>query len=769
VPTTGIQFGSTSWYQAEIVPGTDPPRGMSNEESWDRLTDELALSPDGITLDFYHGYSGNNVSGPSYPALPTSVNNSDALKLARDHGAVDCELSIKTDWELTSGRQSDAFWANRLTLLMTNIDTYAPGWAPNVRFVLNHEPENAPIADPRTNQAAAEAAAGRWRSVVKALAEAVWAYELAAGRSANPKFRPQLTFMGYNSKVRKTTGTRFSGLLHPTFWDPAFTASQKANDIIVTGDIYPKLDASGNIVVRDNDDQAVGAQAKMFDDYHALGYRQFGFSEFCFNTDEPGVNHETKVRDAWRGYDDNGVAVAGSLGDYLRGTNHNIVYFSAFERHFTGPETVAGQNSALHRSMTRMQGFKDLVNDLRVAAPPPTDPTPALPTAPGDYWIEVSDRWDSTLRGSNVIELRVDAYRPPDVNGNRLLVASDLPVDPDSATITMDGESEVRRTVELTISDPTLVPTSAAFSGVDRGSWLTPHGTELHITRGFRYPDGTTEMVPVGVFRIDRPSTPLTGAVRITGVDYSRQLAEDLFVRTAQSASGQTAQALITTLIQDSVLGAEVISTITGTTAARRATWEQGTSRWEAIHELALSIGADVAVRPDGAFVIRKMPVITNAPVWSISIGDTGVLVAGVEDWDRERVYNAIVARGEGGTGAAPVQAIEYDTAAGSPTLWGGPFGRRPKVYSSPLLATVQQCRDAAKTILARTISPSRILDVTCIPNPALDFGDVVEVVLPAAVQGGIARVERHMVWGYTMPLGLGAMDLRLYSSNPGL
>jgi hypothetical protein len=605
-------------------------------------------------------------------------------------------------------------------------------------------------------------------------------------------FIPQIQFMGFNSKYG-LGGNRLSKWLEPEHWDPDFTTEQRATKIVVTGDIYPKLNANGELLANYlNEDQRLPAQARMFADYYNLGYRIFGFSEFCFNTMQCNDgNSETKIRDLWRGYNASNVAITGSLGHYLRNPTHsslpgvvfNIKYFSAFERHFSGPEGVAGENSTLHRSMTRMQGFKDLVTDLRGAAPAPDpDPDPAPepgdplfpdpgePTPPGQYWIQVSPRWNQATRTSNVIELRVDAYTAPQPNtGERGIIATDLPVDPESATITMDGESEVRRTCELIISDPTLVPTIAQFAKSNRGSWLTPHGTELHISRGFRYPDGTVETVPVGVFRIDRPSTPLLDAVRVHGTDYSRQIAEDRFIRTAQSISGAATVSEITRLIKASIPGVEVYDHSRNRTVGRRVTWEQDTSPWQAVTELALSIGVDVACRPNGQFVIRKMPEITDPPVWSVNIGARGVLITGTEEWDRERVFNAVIARGEGGTGANPVQHVEYDMNVNSPTYWHGPFGHRPKVYSSPLLATAAQCQTAARTILARTIAPARCLEVSCVPNPALDFGDVVEVILPATSESTLTRVERHMVWGYTMPLGLGAMDLRLYSSNPGL
>jgi hypothetical protein len=52
------------------------------------------------------------------------------------------------------------------------------------------------------------------------------------------------------------------------------------------------------------------------------------------------------------------------------------------------------------------------------------------------------------------------------------------------------------------------------------------------------------------------------------------------------------------------------------------------------------------------------------------------------------------------------------------------------------------------------------------LPMPALEPGDTVTLVLPGARPGMPDRYERHMVRGYTMPLGVGPMELDLYTPD---
>lgn len=368
----------------------------------------------------------------------------------------------------------------------------------------------------------------------------------------------------------------------------------------------------------------------------------------------------------------------------------------------------------------------------------------------------VSSSWDAVIRGSHVVDLRVDAYRAG------VLVASDLPVEPDSGSLTVDGAAEARRSVQLTIADPSLVPTSPT-------SILTPHGTELRISQGFRFPSGIIERVPLGRFRIDKPSTPLLGAVQVSAVDYSRLIAEDLFINAAQSVTGNTLVAEIRRVIQQTMPTATVTDTTGDTSLAKLTTWEQGSSRWEAVKELALALNADVAPNVNGEFIIRRFPAITNAPVWTINVGESGVLIGGSEDWDREGTFNAVTVRSEPTDGSNPVQATVYDLDAASATFWNGPFGHRPTTYSSPLISTVAQCYDTGTTILNRSIASARSLRVACVPNPALDWGDVITVVLPGLTANDLPRVEKHMVRSLTLPLGLGAMEIDLTAPRPTL
>lgn len=360
-----------------------------------------------------------------------------------------------------------------------------------------------------------------------------------------------------------------------------------------------------------------------------------------------------------------------------------------------------------------------------------------------------SSRWNEAIAGSAMVELHVELWR----GGIRLL--KDVPIVPESARVTCDGGSQVRRTCSLTIGDPDLRP-------VYWTDGLAPAGSELVITSGVRYPDGQTELIPVGVFRIDEPATAFGDVVTVTGSDRTVVLIEDLFLGPSQSVTTNSIPQEIERLIKYS-LPTAVVSDLTGDfTDCPKLTWEQGATIWSAIEELATSIGAEVAPDAAGVFVIRDQPRVTNPAVWTAAVGESGIITGGSERMTRDGVFNCIIARNDPADGSAPIQQIVKDTAGASPTNWNGAFGHRPKVYSSKALNTVAKANTAAQMLLERSIAPARTVSANVIPNPAVDYGDVTSLVLPDGTS------ETHMVHGFTLPLGVDdTMSVQFVTSLP--
>lgn len=357
----------------------------------------------------------------------------------------------------------------------------------------------------------------------------------------------------------------------------------------------------------------------------------------------------------------------------------------------------------------------------------------------------ISGAFLQALRQSHTPFARADLY-----SGNTLL-ASDLPIN--DGTVNVDAGSPVRRTASVQIASSALIPWAATDS-------LAPYGNELAITLGVTYPDRSAEFVPVGRLRIDEAAIS-AGSQMITlqCSDRAKKLQEAQFLTPQQSITNRTIVSEITRLIVGALPGQVVANKTSATTLASLLTWSQ--DRWGAISDMATSIGAEVIFDPTGVALIRPVPTLKSIPVWAVDSGESGVMVSAQRTLTRQNVFNAVVARSDPADGTLPLQVIVLDSDPKSATRWTGPFGQVPTFYTSPLITTTAQATAAANSVLARSVGSAFSVNFASVPNPALDGGDVIQIVYPTG------QVELHMIQTLSLSLSTGAMQGTTRSNKP--
>ncbi|MBT2467863.1 DUF5047 domain-containing protein [Streptomyces sp. ISL-66] len=307
-------------------------------------------------------------------------------------------------------------------------------------------------------------------------------------------------------------------------------------------------------------------------------------------------------------------------------------------------------------------------------------------------------------------------------------------------SVSVDRSRPVHRTCTVTTTDISLIPRTPAEQ-------VAAYGATLRIARGVEYGDGTTELAPLGVFRLEDVSgDPVHGPVTLTGSSLEAAVADDKFTGPFQ-ASGTVVSAISET-IRRSIPTADIASTIVDVPIGWRI-WDTEADPWAGVQEIAAVAGAEVYANPDGGFVISQLAdPLTTTPVWSVEAGEGGVYISGVRGMSSKGVYNGVLARGEStGADVAPCFYLATDSDPGSPTYWGGPFGRRPRFYSSSTLLDASACMAAAEMLLRSAKAPNAIGDFSSLPNPALETGDVIRVVHPDGTK------ELHQVAAFAVPL----------------
>lgn len=324
-------------------------------------------------------------------------------------------------------------------------------------------------------------------------------------------------------------------------------------------------------------------------------------------------------------------------------------------------------------------------------------------------------------------------------------------------SVSVDRNSSVRRTCSVTLADPTLIPRTAADK-------VSIYGARLRISRGVQYSDGSQELVPLGVFRIDSVSGDVDeGPVTITGKGLEVVVSDDRF-STPYRATG-TAVSAVTSLIQRSIPTASVTVGSVVDVAIGARTWDVGADPWAAVAELASVVGAEVYADGGGAFVITELPdILATSPVWTVSAAEGGAYVEAARGMSSDGVFNGVLGRGENSEAdVAPFQVLVVDSDPGSPTYWDGPYGHRldPQPVTSPAILTSLQATAAATLRLRQAQAANASADLTTLPNPALEPGDVLRVIYADGT------AELHQVSAFPVPLEIGgAFTIRTISAK---
>lgn len=356
----------------------------------------------------------------------------------------------------------------------------------------------------------------------------------------------------------------------------------------------------------------------------------------------------------------------------------------------------------------------------------------------------VTGLFGPALRGPHTAVIQVDIVYDGSV------VATDIDIAGGSVRCT-SGRG-VRRMLDLTVTDR------------DLWSSLEPIGTELHAYRGVRYPSGTTETVPLGVFRVDAHSMSVApgGGISIRSApDRWSRVLKARFETPRASDAGALAVAEVVALVGEAAPG--VGATVTATSTATVGAMVYDRDRDRLITELLTAAGAEAYFDNNGDLLVRDQPLLGQTPAWTVDASEAGVLLGGERGRDRSRTYNVVVVNVATLDGQAPPSPVVVEDDDPTSATWvDGPMGRVPYFWTSPLMLDPAGMTDAGTKILNRVKGANAQLDLTAAVHPGLEPGDVVEVITSDGT------VEWHLVTEVTIPLTIdGTQTIATQSSRP--
>lgn len=314
--------------------------------------------------------------------------------------------------------------------------------------------------------------------------------------------------------------------------------------------------------------------------------------------------------------------------------------------------------------------------------------------------------------------------------------------------VTCDRTAEIRRACRATCIDPTglLTPSSA-------DSLLTPYGTILLPYRGVRYTDGTTEVVPLGKFRLSKSnvddSTGGSPDIKLEAYDLSRTVQRDKFTDPYVIPPGTNLIDAIKAILERTFpdLEYDAISTTRTTTAPKL--YDVGDDPWKAVTDLATSLGCEIYFNVDGWIVIAP-PVDIDAlpsPDFTYIEGQGCIMTNLSRVFTDEPGYNGVVITGESlGDELPAVRAVAWDDEPTSATYHLGPYGEVPMFITDQTIKTVEDAQATAAQLLRNLLGFSSGLSISGIVNPSYEAGHVVQVERARSHVTGLYAVDAFNV-----------------------
>lgn len=345
-----------------------------------------------------------------------------------------------------------------------------------------------------------------------------------------------------------------------------------------------------------------------------------------------------------------------------------------------------------------------------------------------------SDSFDAAARNAHTVYAKATVLTP---DGEAL----DLPIG-EGSSVTLDGTAATRGALSLT------VPADADWVPVDSSSPLAPFGSEITIVRGMTTPDGVTEAVQIGVFRIDEVRVADSEGgfdIEVSGLDRSSRVIDAVFEAAGGAAAGTSALGAAQLFVQVAYPDA-TFDFIASDTTLPAIAWEIGDDRWDYAQGCAEAAGCNLYFDGDGVCVAKPLPVTDTADLELVE-GEGGVLVSADVQWGRENACNRVTVSGENGSDD-PVWGEAIDDDPDSPTFYDGPFGKATYEWSSSYVTTDAQAADVARNILEMRRGVGRQVSFSALANPALEPFDVVKI-----TRADLGIDELHIIDTLQIPL----------------
>lgn len=243
--------------------------------------------------------------------------------------------------------------------------------------------------------------------------------------------------------------------------------------------------------------------------------------------------------------------------------------------------------------------------------------------------------------------------------------------------------------------------------------------------------------VQIGEFMIDRITEPhWPHEITVTGRDYTKKCMLSKFSEATQYSAGNTLESIIGSIAIAAGVTKRLLPA-TGVTVGRAFFFERGTTRWEAMKEIATAYNHEIYFDATGYLVLRPFrDPTTTAPVVYIETGSEGQVATYEKSTSDASLFNHVLVTGENSDSDTPlVWAEAKNEDPNSPTSIQE-IGDRYTEISSAFIETEEQAQELADSFLAVSQLEEFELSFETLMMPWLEVGDIMGWVDPNPAPG---------------------------------
>lgn len=316
----------------------------------------------------------------------------------------------------------------------------------------------------------------------------------------------------------------------------------------------------------------------------------------------------------------------------------------------------------------------------------------------------------AALHGPHRRVARVDVT---DING--VTRASDVKIS--TGEVTANLTNRVTRSATFTVPSEWFPRTPA--------DPFSPYAAVAHIRAGLALGTGLEILFPIFTGRIYDARRDPSGNVTFRADDLAADVIAARFEQPTSSLRGSVFanqstefRRLVLQAVPQAQFGVDDITP----TRIPDLVWDE--DRGQALDDIAQSAGARWFALGDGRFVLRRFAYDPATPVAEFLDGPQGLMSQAAISVTRDGTANSVVVVSERMDGTDPVRVVARDVAAGSPTRYGGLFGRVVQVIQIQTPMTQNEASLLARTQLSGAVALTEQWESTVVADHRLEPGD---------------------------------------------